>query len=218
MLQNENNELKLSNESLADSVTDLKCRSMRDNLLFFGIPEGPVSNYEVLTSNQTGIIQDGRDPSEGLESSTPPQAITNSTVLQETGDRETDEPRDVRPKTTSTSEMPRKDHTILTDDCVAKVYLFCEQVLKISDPSKTLKIERAHRIGAFDQKKTRPIVVKFDSPSKMIIKDKLKGVNLSDAIQRQRSVSPGSSTAQTRTYTKDAGCAQRWEESNSCPR
>lgn len=35
----ENAELKTANKSLVDDVIDLKCRSMRDNLLFFGITE-----------------------------------------------------------------------------------------------------------------------------------------------------------------------------------
>ena len=35
----ENKDLKKKNESLADDITDLKCRSMRDNLVFIGIPE-----------------------------------------------------------------------------------------------------------------------------------------------------------------------------------
>ena len=37
-LSAENTRLRASNVSLSDDVIDLKCRSMRDNLLFFVIP------------------------------------------------------------------------------------------------------------------------------------------------------------------------------------
>ena len=38
----ENELLKFRNETLAEDVIDLKCRSMRDNLLFFGVEESPI--------------------------------------------------------------------------------------------------------------------------------------------------------------------------------
>lgn len=40
VLTAENRKLKSDSETVAESILDLKCRSMRDNLLFFGIPEG----------------------------------------------------------------------------------------------------------------------------------------------------------------------------------
>ena len=46
-LKRENEALKYKNASLADDVIDLKCRSMRDNLLFFGITE--VTNSAPIT-------------------------------------------------------------------------------------------------------------------------------------------------------------------------
>ncbi|MEW8548740.1 MAG: hypothetical protein AB2693_35000 [Candidatus Thiodiazotropha sp.] len=38
-LAKENKELKTNNQSLAEDIIDLKCRSMRDNMIFLGIPE-----------------------------------------------------------------------------------------------------------------------------------------------------------------------------------
>jgi len=51
----ENAKLKSANKSLADDMIDLKCRSMRDNLLFFGITEQnrpPVSEASEETPTQ----------------------------------------------------------------------------------------------------------------------------------------------------------------------
>jgi archaellum component FlaC len=41
-LSRQNTKLKADSNTIADDIIDLKCRSMRDNLLFFGIAEGPV--------------------------------------------------------------------------------------------------------------------------------------------------------------------------------
>ncbi|XP_053395796.1 uncharacterized protein LOC128555965 [Mercenaria mercenaria] len=73
-------------------ITDLKCRNMRDNLLFFGIPE-------VRGENDA--------------------------------------------------------------DCVEKVLDLIESKLEIEDAKINIKLHRAHRIGKFDNSKTRPVVAKF---------------------------------------------------------
>ena len=80
--QNAENELK-------NEIQDLKCRSMRDNLLFHKVPE------------------------------------------------ERDE------------------------DCVEKILRFIEEKLKIENAVRDIKLQRAHRIGAYNNSKTRPIVAKF---------------------------------------------------------
>ena len=41
-LARENQQLKANKISITDDIIDLKCRSMRDNLLFFGIEEAPI--------------------------------------------------------------------------------------------------------------------------------------------------------------------------------
>jgi hypothetical protein len=77
---------------LKKEVIELKSRSMRDNLLFFGIPE----------------------------------------------------------------EKGEKD-----SDCVNKVLDLIENKLQVENASENIKLHRAHRIGRYDSKKTRPIVAKF---------------------------------------------------------
>ena len=65
------------------------------------------------------------------------------------------------------------------EDCEAKVYHFCETVLRIQNPRQKIQIDRAHRTGAPAPGKTRPIVAKFrDTASKMCVKDSLKQVKL----------------------------------------
>ena len=43
ILSKENKQLKTNNHSLIDDISDLKCRSMRDDMIFLGIPEMPIS-------------------------------------------------------------------------------------------------------------------------------------------------------------------------------
>ncbi|XP_053391044.1 uncharacterized protein LOC128553878 [Mercenaria mercenaria] len=78
--------------SMKADITDLKCRNMRDNLLFFGIPE-------------------------------------------------------VKGESDS--------------DCVEKVLDLIKNKLEIKNAKSSIKLHRAHRIGKFDNAKTRPIVAKF---------------------------------------------------------
>lgn len=54
-LTDQNHNLKTENKSVKEDVIDLKCRSMRDNLLFFGIPEeirGQAGSAEPRDDNQ----------------------------------------------------------------------------------------------------------------------------------------------------------------------
>ena len=39
ILKDSNQKLKTSNDSMQEDIIDLKCRSMRDNMVFVGIPE-----------------------------------------------------------------------------------------------------------------------------------------------------------------------------------
>ncbi|XP_052820388.1 uncharacterized protein LOC128246236 [Mya arenaria] len=87
---------KRADADIKKEVIDLKGRSMRDNLLFFGIPENT-------------------DPN----------------------NRESDA------------------------DCVEKVLELIETKMEIADAKQSIKLHRAHRIGRFNNSKTRPIVAKF---------------------------------------------------------
>ena len=44
-LTKSNDELSRNNKKIKDEVIDLKCRSMRDNMLFFGVPESQSPVY-----------------------------------------------------------------------------------------------------------------------------------------------------------------------------
>ena len=84
------------NSQLSEDIIDLQSRSMRDNLLFFNVPE-----------------------EQSFES--------------------------------------RK-----SENCMVKILNFCENDLKIVNAKVEVKIDRAHRVGKFDQGKIRPVVVKFN--------------------------------------------------------
>lgn len=163
-LSAENKTLKQSNQSLSDSVIDLKCRSMRDNLLFFGIPEGPVSNFFI------------HEPINSTESS--PLQSSESMETERSGERTLEassaEHGSHLPVRETTADRP----VIVTDYYKIKVYRFCEDILKIKDPQNTVRIIRAHRIGKFNTEKIHPIVTKFDEEAKPLLKEYLTAVNL----------------------------------------
>ena len=107
----EHESLKRENASLTSEITDLQARSMRDNLLFFGLDEA----------------------------GTP------------------DERR--------------------AENCAEKILSFCSDMLNIPDAQSTIKVERAHRIGTYQNGKRRPIVVKFNHyPDKLTVKQRAREV------------------------------------------
>ena len=170
-LTDENESLKAANQKLRDDVTDLKCRSMRDNLLFFGIPEAvskPLSGH-VLDPMGGGYGAMGgasidAAPMDGLETGDSTGDITGGATKSSTSS----EPATSFAKVVESGE-----------DCAEKVYEFCENVLKIENPKAKIQIERAHRIGYRSVGKTRPIVAKFVlSGHKAIVKSALSVVNL----------------------------------------
>ena len=133
-----NVQLEQDNSSLEEDIVDLQCRSMRDNLVFLGIPETtrPLQRTDAMEA----------------ASSTP--STDNVTYSQ--------------------AASP--------EDCVSKIYEFCENVLKIDNSRDNIRIDRAHRMGAGGASRTRPIVVKFmDTDSKMRVKSTLKGANLKNS-------------------------------------
>ncbi|WAQ97723.1 hypothetical protein MAR_022096 [Mya arenaria] len=90
-LESSNKTLSKANASLTDAVIDHKCRSMRDNMLLFGIPEGrswelgtpsyqavsntehlndttdPASNSTAIPNNQPPTFRDSLSVSENCE-------------------------------------------------------------------------------------------------------------------------------------------------------
>lgn len=140
-LSQKNNDLKKANEILADDVIDLKCRSMRDNWVIEGIPEAVRSFPGFM-----GAIG-GADQREQMD------------TAQASGDNE------------QASQPKSYAQAASGEDCNAKVWEFCETVLKISNARDRVRIDRAHRSGAFKPDKPRAIIVKFkDTDSKMLVK------------------------------------------------
>lgn len=141
-LADDNNKLRNQNKTLTEDIIDLKCRSMRDNLLFFGIPEevgGPVSTTQ---------------PSADIQLSRGSNMATDGAPARST----------IHPS---------------AEDCVSKVHDFCRDQLKIDNPTDTIRVDRAHRVGRFSRGKIRPIVVKFlDTNSKDKVKSALRNVDL----------------------------------------
>lgn len=46
-------------------------------------------------------------------------------------------------------------------NCIDRIYEFCKRVLNIQDPRGNIKLDRAHRVGARSEKKSRSVVAKF---------------------------------------------------------
>ena len=62
-----------------------------------------------------------------------------------------------------------------TENCTLKILQFCDNKLNIEDAENTVKLDRAHRIGRFEQGKIRPIVVKFNYyGDKVTVKNKAR--------------------------------------------
>jgi hypothetical protein len=162
----ENEKLKSANDSCNENIIDLKCRSMRDNLLFFGVAEGTTFNPAPL-----GGVQSTVTDSTGFTDNT----STNQTSTISTSD-DFHEPAGHGSISAPAlfSSVVKSDH----ENCVDKVFTFCDKILRINDPRSKINIIRAHRVGKFISGKTRPIVAKFDSESKSLIKESLKHVKL----------------------------------------
>ena len=140
-LTKSNDELSKSNKKIKDEVIDLKCRSMRDNMLFFGVPESQSPVYAGVGSASA----DNQAISMDASSSAPNGQPIPSTMFKP-------------PDTSSTSFA---DGTKQGENCADLVYEFCESLLKIENPKSKIQIERAHRIGVRKPDKIRPILAKF---------------------------------------------------------
>lgn len=148
-LTQKNIELKKANQLLSDDVTDLKCRSMRDNLVIVGIPEVARS-----ISGFMGAVG-GADQREHMD------------TAQVNGHNEQ-------------ASQPRSYAQVASgEDCNAKVWEFCETVLKISNARERVHIDRAHRSGPYKPDKPRVLIVKFkDTDSKMLVKNAARQIDL----------------------------------------
>ena len=121
--------LSEQNAKLRDDVVDLKCRSMRDNLLFFGIPE-VIAPVQVDDSGNHGQMEHSDE--HGLQAQGAAQGpAPDSSGIHSHFQRS--EPL------SSYADTVKKE-----ENCEDKVYPFCENVLKIKDARPRIKIDRAH--------------------------------------------------------------------------
>lgn len=173
-LRTENSALKAKSESLTDDLTDMKCRSMKDNLLFFGIPEGlaQIPGERFVPHGLENTVQNGGFVSSEMEINFPlSQEIQDPQSQQCDGmERSTGKPVPSYSSVASGEE-----------NCKFKVYDFCNKVLKMHEPEKCINIIVAHRIGRSVPGRIRPIVARLESDSKMAIKNALKTIKLKDS-------------------------------------
>ena len=152
-MSKENKDLKKKNESLADDITDLKCRSMRDNLVLIGISVSAQPVMGLMGAPGGLVIGEMLDSSQGQNQD--------------------------QSEATASWQPNSYSQVAAGEDCNAKVWEFCEQVLHISNPNERVFIDRAHRSGSFRPDKPRAMSVKFkDTDSKMIVKNAAKELNL----------------------------------------
>jgi hypothetical protein len=98
-------ELKAQNDQTDNKVLDMQTRSMRDNLMFFNLPE-----------------PDKEEDEEGEHGTSP----------------------------------ARRE-----EDCTQTILKFCTEQLKMEDAG-TIRLDRAHRVGARKMGSIRPIVARFN--------------------------------------------------------
>lgn len=166
-LSEQNVSLKQDNQKMKDDVIDLKCRSMRDNLLFFGIPESASMAFDPNSLSGTGAAGGMAAPGGNI-------AMEQSGTLEEleNAEKSAEDP----PAINSFAKVVQ-----MGENCAEKVYEFCEKVLNIPNPKSKIQIDRAHRIGVRSPGKIRPIVAKFVlSEHKAFVKSALSKVNLKD--------------------------------------
>ena len=166
-LQKENTTFSGQNAKLKDDVIDLKCRSMRDKLLFFDIPEAiaPVHHGNGQAASFMELSYEQGEPVEQGEQ------------IQDTGNSDINSMFQSGASALSYAGTVQKE-----EDCAGKVYDFCEKVLNIPNVKSSIKIDRAHRIGVRSAGKTRPIVAKFlMTEHKVAIKTALRNVDLKTA-------------------------------------
>lgn len=140
-LTSEEKELSDQNKKLKDDIIDLKCRSMRDNLLFFGIPE---SNVMATINNRDSEAAGNARGASAMD-------------VADTGDTDSQQSQSLPASQTASYSAK----VVQGENCVGLVHDFCKNVLKIEDPESSILIDRAHRVGSRSVGKTRPIVAKL---------------------------------------------------------
>ena len=123
-LKTTNTKLKEDNALFRDDSIDLKCRSMRDNLLFMGIPEGATTHLN------------GQAP---IPEPTQPQQLAADTTLE--GSDGTDPVPAGATSNTTQSNQSAERGAFTQDDCVKKVHFFCENVLQVKNASVHVRID-----------------------------------------------------------------------------
>jgi hypothetical protein len=173
----ENVALRQKNETLADDVIDMKCRSMKDNLLFFGIPEGTsqIPGRRFVPSVPSAL---GSVPGENnLENELMEHGLSEPISEQ------TSEHSDHDETVLKTANAPLQLYSSVAageENCKSKVHDFCNKILRIHEPEKTVNIIVAHRIGRYVPGKIRPIVARLEPDSKMTLKRVLKYTKLKE--------------------------------------
>ena len=126
---------------------------MKDNLLFFGIPESSATSDDIFTSTGDHSVQGDATSGTAESTSVTTGAKGNAPTLQQRHDT--------------------------TENCEQKVHTFLTKVLKIEESRGKVRVDRAHRIGPYRANRTTPIVAKFvDTTYKLFVKDQLRSVNL----------------------------------------
>lgn len=104
--------LKQDNQKMKYDVRGLKCQSMRDNLLFFGIPGSARMAFDPNSLTGTGATG-------GMGAPGSVTAMEQSGILEETENVE--RPADDPPAINSFAKVVQ-----MGENCAEKVYNFCE--------------------------------------------------------------------------------------------
>lgn len=167
-LTQSNNDLQKVNKKMQGDLTDLRCRSMRDNMLFYGVPESISPRYA-----GAGPMRENVNGANGA-------TVMESTMQSAEGSETDGNGVFVRPME-STSAYANVAKT--EENCSELVYEFLGKILKIDNPKSQIQIDRAHRIGGRAPGKIRPIVAKFVlTEHKQVVKAALRNIDLSAAF------------------------------------
>ncbi|XP_053375120.1 uncharacterized protein LOC123554108 isoform X2 [Mercenaria mercenaria] len=178
VLTEDNKKLHKQNKQLQEDVTDVRCRSMRDNLVMLGISEHPFLLQDSTGGAPSVPLHQPSEPSGGSSMDTSSSATgspaTTPLITTGTGTAATAGSPSVSDPTTGSYAA-----AAAPEDCAEKVYVFCEKILKITNARSRIHINRAHRSPTNRiPGKTRPIICNFDTDSKQVIKQALKNVSL----------------------------------------
>jgi hypothetical protein len=130
----------LKNQDLQNDITNLRCRSMRENIVILGISEhqqyihdSPDSVFTMTTISERNNMQLNASPND-----------EDHTYLT---DGHSSPTADSGHLLGSTYQQTRGSYASAATlkNCTAKVYRFCEQILNIKDAKSRICINRIHR-------------------------------------------------------------------------